>query len=104
MKVLFIGGTGFISTAVSRLALARGIELFHLNRGKRESDIPGVQSLVADVHQPAPPPPAAGPPPPTSPSPARPARPWATRPGTWWWTGSPTPPPTSSATWRSFAA
>ena len=52
MKVLFIGGTGFISTAVSRLALARGIKLFHLNRGKRESDISGVQSLIADVHQP----------------------------------------------------
>jgi nucleoside-diphosphate-sugar epimerase len=50
MKILFIGGTGFISTAVSRLALARGIELFHLNRGKRESDIAGVQSIIADVH------------------------------------------------------
>ena len=52
MKVLFIGGTGFISTAVSRLALARGIDLFHLNRGKRDSDLAGVQSLIADIHQP----------------------------------------------------
>jgi nucleoside-diphosphate-sugar epimerase len=52
MKVLFIGGTGFISTAVSRLALARGINLYHLNRGKRAVDIPGVKSIVADVHQP----------------------------------------------------
>jgi len=35
MKVLFIGGTGNISTAVSRTALARGIALWHLNRGLR---------------------------------------------------------------------
>ena len=52
MKVLFIGGTGFISSAVSRLALARGIDLYHLNRGQREADVPGVQSIVADIHQP----------------------------------------------------
>lgn len=52
MKVLFIGGTGFISTAVSRLALAKGIELYHLNRGKRQPALPGVQSIVADIHQP----------------------------------------------------
>jgi len=29
MKVLFIGGTGLISSACSELALERGIELFH---------------------------------------------------------------------------
>ena len=52
MKVLFLGGTGFISTAVSRLALARGIELYHLNRGRRGADLPGVQSIVADIHLP----------------------------------------------------
>jgi len=34
MKVLFIGGTGIISSACSRLAVERGIELYHLNRGK----------------------------------------------------------------------
>ncbi|MBT3338688.1 MAG: SDR family oxidoreductase [Anaerolineae bacterium] len=34
MKVLFIGGTGIISSACSRLAIERGIELYHLNRGK----------------------------------------------------------------------
>jgi len=50
MRVLFIGGTGFISTAVSRLAMARGIELFHLNRGQRPSDLTGVHHLQADVH------------------------------------------------------
>ena len=52
MKVLFIGGTGFISTAVSRLAVGRDIELYHLNRGLRMAEMPGVKSLVADVHRP----------------------------------------------------
>ncbi len=52
MKVLFIGGTGFISSAVSRLAVARGIELYHLNRGQRGTVIPGVRNIVADIHQP----------------------------------------------------
>lgn len=52
MKVLFIGGTGFISTAVSRLAVARGIELYHLNRGQRPSEVAGVKQLTADVHVP----------------------------------------------------
>ncbi len=33
MKVLFVGGTGIISSASSRLAVERGIELYHLNRG-----------------------------------------------------------------------
>ena len=32
MKLLFIGGTGLISSACSELALARGHELFILNR------------------------------------------------------------------------
>ena len=53
MKVLFIGGTGIISTAVSRVAIERGIELFHLNRGKRvDRQIPGVRTIIADIHQP----------------------------------------------------
>ncbi|MFA6470895.1 MAG: SDR family oxidoreductase [Candidatus Latescibacterota bacterium] len=34
MKILFIGGTGLISSACSELALARGHELFLLNRGR----------------------------------------------------------------------
>lgn len=50
MKVLFIGGTGFISAAVSRLALARGIDLYHLNRGQRPSEVAGVKRLTADIH------------------------------------------------------
>lgn len=50
MKVLFIGGTGTISTAVSRLALDRGIELAHLNRGQRAPGLVGVRQITADVH------------------------------------------------------
>ena len=50
MKVLFIGGTGFISTAVSRSAIDRGIELYLLNRGQRASA--RVSALIADVHKP----------------------------------------------------
>jgi nucleoside-diphosphate-sugar epimerase len=49
MKVLFVGGTGFISTAVSRMAIERGIDLYHLNRGHRPSEIDGVKRLTADV-------------------------------------------------------
>ncbi len=53
MKVLFIGGTGIISTAVSRIAVEGGVELYHLNRGQRTDRIPeGVKTLVADVKQP----------------------------------------------------
>ena len=44
MKVLFVGGTGFISTAVSRQAIARGIDLYLLNRGQRKAEIPGASS------------------------------------------------------------
>ena len=33
MKVLFVGGTGLISSACTRLAVERGVELFLLNRG-----------------------------------------------------------------------
>jgi len=35
MKALFIGGTGNISAACSRLALERGVDLHILNRGRR---------------------------------------------------------------------
>jgi len=52
MKVLFIGGSGFISTSVSRLAVAKGIELFWLNRGQRQVSVPGVTVIHADVHAP----------------------------------------------------
>ena len=50
MKILFVGGTGNISTAVSRLAVDRGHQLHLLNRGKRESEVRGARSIVADIH------------------------------------------------------
>ncbi len=53
MKVLFIGGTGTISTACTRLAAERGMELYVLNRGQSGSDVPaGVQVLRGDIGQP----------------------------------------------------
>jgi nucleoside-diphosphate-sugar epimerase len=53
MKVLFIGGTGFISSAVSRLAVEMGVELYLLNRGMHLAEIPGNRRLIADIHNPA---------------------------------------------------
>jgi len=52
MKILFIGGTGVISTAVTRLAMERGLDLYHLNRGKKQVNPFGVKTIVADIHQP----------------------------------------------------
>jgi len=52
LKVLFIGGTGNISTSSSRLAVSKGIDLYILNRGNRKIDIPGVKSIVADINKP----------------------------------------------------
>ena len=52
MKVLFIGGTGFISESVSRQAIAAGLDLYLLNRGARDVDVPGSHRLTADIHQP----------------------------------------------------
>ena len=49
MKVLFIGGTGLISSACSRLAIERGIDLFLLNRGTRAAAPAGATSIVADA-------------------------------------------------------
>ena len=52
MRVLFIGGTGFISTAASRMAISRGFDLYLLNRGSRTADMPGSHALAADIHRP----------------------------------------------------
>lgn len=53
MKVLFIGGTGIISSACSRLAVARGIELYHLRRGQTSRPVPaGIQILEGDIRDP----------------------------------------------------
>ena len=50
MKVLFVGGTGLISSACTRLAAERGLELFLLNRGGRPERAGGATVLVADHH------------------------------------------------------
>ena len=53
MKVLFIGGTGIISSACSRLALQKGMELYLLNRGKSFRPIPdGAKVLTGDIRSP----------------------------------------------------
>ena len=52
MKVLFIGGTGLISSACSEQALERGIDLHILNRSQSAKyPLPeGAHLLVGDVH------------------------------------------------------
>jgi nucleoside-diphosphate-sugar epimerase len=53
MKVLFIGGTGIISSACSRLAVARGMTLYHLRRGKTSRPVPdGIEVLRGDIRDP----------------------------------------------------
>jgi nucleoside-diphosphate-sugar epimerase len=50
MKVLFIGGTGIISTACSELAVQRGIDLTLLTRGQHPSHLAAhVNSIVVDI-------------------------------------------------------
>ena len=51
MKVLFIGGTGNISSACSELAIRRGIDLYHLNRGKSAGvhSVVGAKTIIADI-------------------------------------------------------
>jgi nucleoside-diphosphate-sugar epimerase len=53
MKVLFIGGTGLISSACSDLAIKRGLDLFILNRGKttKHPAPQGAKLLLGDVRQ-----------------------------------------------------
>jgi len=50
-RVLFVGGTGMISHAVSQMAVDRGYELTLLNRGTHPAHVPGARSLVADVRR-----------------------------------------------------
>jgi len=53
MKVLFIGGTGNISSACTRRALAEGASVYHLNRGTHGTPPEGVVQLTADARDPA---------------------------------------------------
>jgi len=52
MKILFIGGTGIISTAISKKLLASGEhELYIINRGNRNDCLPdGYKSIVCDIN------------------------------------------------------
>ena len=54
-KVLFIGGSGVISSACAREAVSQGIELYVLNRGQNTTrPVPdGVRELRADARNPA---------------------------------------------------
>ena len=50
MKVLFIGGTGIISTACTHLAIERGIDVTLLNRGRHSArPSAGVNTLAVDI-------------------------------------------------------
>ncbi|MGA2450426.1 MAG: SDR family oxidoreductase [Polyangiaceae bacterium] len=51
MRILFIGGTGILSRACTELALARGHDVYVLNRGQRSEVPEGARALVADVHE-----------------------------------------------------
>ncbi|NGZ76409.1 SDR family oxidoreductase [Saccharibacillus alkalitolerans] len=50
MKALFIGGTGTISTEITKLLLEQGHELYLLNRGNRNDGLPeGAKILKGDI-------------------------------------------------------
>ncbi|WP_261303349.1 SDR family oxidoreductase [Paenibacillus andongensis] len=51
MRALFIGGTGTISSAITKQLLEKGCELYLLNRGTRNEDLPaGVNIIKADIN------------------------------------------------------
>lgn len=51
MKVLFIGGTGTISTAISEKVLNDGHELWLINRGSHNDTLPeGAHVILADIN------------------------------------------------------
>lgn len=52
MKVLFIGGTGTISTAISRKLLELGCELYLITRGNRKDILPeSVNHITVDINE-----------------------------------------------------
>ena len=51
MKALLIGGTGQISMAITKKLVKDGWEVFLLNRGSRNAELPeGIHSIVADIN------------------------------------------------------
>jgi nucleoside-diphosphate-sugar epimerase len=55
LKVLFIGGSGVISSACARLAVERGIDLYVINRGQTSArPLPAAATVLhADIRDPA---------------------------------------------------
>ena len=51
MKVLFIGGTGVLSSACTELALSKGIDVYHLNRGLSAGirNLKGMKTIISDI-------------------------------------------------------
>lgn len=52
MRALFIGGTGTISMAISKLLIEKGWELYLINRGNRNDDLrlKGANFITADIN------------------------------------------------------
>ncbi|MBP3259932.1 MAG: SDR family oxidoreductase [Prevotella sp.] len=51
MRILFIGGTGTISSAITQQLATTEHELWLLNRGNRKNEVPGnVKHIVADIN------------------------------------------------------
>ena len=51
MKILLIGGTGTISSAITRQLAAGGHDLWLLNRGNRKNEVPeNVKQIIADIN------------------------------------------------------
>ena len=48
MRLLILGGTGFIGPPMVRYAVERGHEVTIFTRGKTKADIPGVEHLIGD--------------------------------------------------------
>ncbi len=52
MKILMIGGTGTISSAITRQLAASGHELWLINRGNRSDELPeGVRLVTGDINE-----------------------------------------------------
>ncbi|WP_028911298.1 SDR family oxidoreductase [Prevotella sp. MA2016] len=51
MKILIIGGTGTISSAITRQLAAAGHDLWLLNRGTRKNEVPAaITQVIADIN------------------------------------------------------
>ena len=48
MRILIVGGTGLISTGITRQLVERGDEVVLFNRGQREAEIPDVERITGD--------------------------------------------------------